>query len=73
LARYLAATNINELKNSGSFKKLMEFVHESFKIHWKDGNLERIKELDSITKNINIPSRSGLNIATLLIVSIDLL
>jgi hypothetical protein len=45
-------------------------IHEAFKIHYRggDGATKRIKELNSITKNLVIPSRSGNNLASSLMV-----
>jgi hypothetical protein len=35
-------------------------------IHWKGKNIERVKSLDDVTKNMPVPSRSGKNIASAL-------
>jgi hypothetical protein len=66
LKRYISATNEAELRRCGSLEKLVSLVRESFKIHWKGKNIERIKDLDNITKNMRVPSRSGKNIAYIL-------
>ncbi|RGB37594.1 hypothetical protein C1646_756663 [Rhizophagus diaphanus] len=56
LRRQLAVVDTNKLKKISSLKKLIEFTHKSFKIHWKSKDLEAIKKLDYITKEIYIPS-----------------
>lgn len=70
LKRQLAVVDTNELKKMDSFEKLIEFARETFKIHWKSKDLEAVKKLDYITKDIYIPSRSGFNIANNLMVYI---
>jgi hypothetical protein len=45
---------------------LVLLVREAFKIHWKGKNIERVKSLDDITKDMNVPSRNGKNIASTL-------
>jgi hypothetical protein len=64
LRRQLAVVEMNELKKKNSLEKLIEFSRESFKIHWNGKNIDAIKSLDHITKNLVIPSRSGINIAS---------
>jgi hypothetical protein len=66
LKRYISATNEVELRRYGSFEKLVLLVREAFKIHWKGKNIEHVKSLDNITKDMNVPSRSGKNIASTL-------
>ena len=68
LARYLVATNETELRNNGSFVRLVRFVRKAFKIHYKDGDTKKIKDLDMMTKDLAIPSRSGHNLASSLMV-----
>ncbi|CAB4394566.1 unnamed protein product [Rhizophagus irregularis] len=62
----LAAVNILELTNSGGMDTLVEFVKEAVCISWDGKNLPSIKELDTMTKNIIIPSRSGSDIVNTL-------
>jgi hypothetical protein len=69
LNRQLAAVNQNSLAQSGSLGKLVEFVRESFKAFWQGKDLNAIRSLDYITKDINIPSRSGNNICNKVTVS----
>ncbi|CAB4373269.1 unnamed protein product [Rhizophagus irregularis] len=52
----LAAVNILELTNNRGMDMLVEFVKEAVRISWDDKNLPGIKELDTMTKNIIIPS-----------------
>ena len=55
---YISATNQEELRKCESLEKLILLVRKIFKIHWRGKNIEQVKTLDSITKNICIPSRS---------------
>ncbi|POG74931.1 hypothetical protein GLOIN_2v1571258 [Rhizophagus irregularis DAOM 181602=DAOM 197198] len=64
LARYFVTTNETELRRNGSLDRLVRFVREAFKIHYKDSNKEKIKDLDVMTKDLVIPSRSGYNLAS---------
>ncbi|GBC30552.2 hypothetical protein GLOIN_2v1876551 [Rhizophagus irregularis DAOM 181602=DAOM 197198] len=59
LSRQLVAVNISELTRNGGFDILVDFVRETFKVSWNRKNLSAIKELDNITKELTIPSRSG--------------
>ncbi|GES92054.1 hypothetical protein GLOIN_2v1876551 [Rhizophagus clarus] len=59
LNRQLAAVNLSEMKKIGSFDTLIDFIRETFKIFWNGKDLSAVKNLDSITKDIIIPSRSG--------------
>ena len=51
-----------------SLEKLVEFSRKGFKIVWSETDSsivrEKIKELDIITEGLEIPSRSGRNIAS---------
>lgn len=66
LNRQLAAVNILELTNNGGIDTLVEFVKEAVRVSWDGKNLSGIKELDTMTKNLIIPSRSGSNIVNTL-------
>jgi hypothetical protein len=66
LQRYIAFTNEAELRRNGALNKLIQFVRECFKIHYKKKDNNRVKELNGLTKNLVIPSRSGRNLANLL-------
>ena len=68
LKQYISATNEVELRKYGSLRKLILLVCETFKIHWRGKNIEQVKTLDSIIKNMNVSSRSGKNIASMLII-----
>ncbi|CAB4399207.1 unnamed protein product [Rhizophagus irregularis] len=67
LQRYIASTNEAELKRNGSFIKLVEFICECFKIHYRNKDVKKVKELDALTKDLFIPSRSGRNLASSLV------
>ena len=62
LSRQLAGVNVQELKKNGGFEVLVEFTRETFRVSWGGKNLDAVKALDSITKDLIIPSRSGSNI-----------
>jgi len=66
LNRQLAAVNILELTNNGGMDTLVEFVKEAVRVSWDGKNLPGIKELDTMTKNLIIPSRSGSDIVNTL-------
>src|SRR5688572_25352217 len=72
LTRHISATNEAELRHNGSLIKIVKFVREAFKIHYKGGDTRRItgriKELDSMTKGLVILSRSEHNLASSLMV-----
>ncbi|CAB4431079.1 unnamed protein product [Rhizophagus irregularis] len=59
LSRQLVAVNISELTRNGGFDILVNFVRETFRVSWNRKNLSAVKELDNITKELMIPSRSG--------------
>ena len=59
LNRQLTAVNLSEMKKIGSFDTLIDFIRETFKVSWNGKDLSAVKNLDSITKDIIIPSRSG--------------
>jgi hypothetical protein len=65
LNRQLAGVNVQELKKNGGFEVLVEFTRETFRVSWGGKNLDAVKALDSITKDLIIPSRSGSNIMNL--------
>ena len=64
---------LRSIKKNGSFEVLMDFVRESFKVLWNGKNLATVKNLDSMTKDLIIPPRSGSNIINSLTVSYLLL
>ncbi|UZO04218.1 uncharacterized protein OCT59_024609 [Rhizophagus irregularis] len=66
LNRQLTAVNILELTNNGGTDTLVEFVKEAVHVSWDGKNLSGIKELDTMTKNLIIPSRSGSDIVNTL-------
>lgn len=69
LSRQLVAVNISELSSTGGFDTLVDFVRETFKVSWNGKNLSAVKELDSMTKTLKIPSRSGSKVVDSLSVS----
>lgn len=64
LKRQLEAVDINKLRRDNSLERLIELSRESIRVSWGGRNLDLIKSLDRITKDMLIPSRSGFNIAS---------
>ncbi|RIB19923.1 hypothetical protein C2G38_2180572 [Gigaspora rosea] len=64
LKRYLSGTNIDRLKRCGTMNKLVTLIRETFKICFNAYSTKAIKELDYITIDCKIPSRSGKNIVS---------
>ncbi|RIB12018.1 hypothetical protein C2G38_2201843 [Gigaspora rosea] len=64
LNRFIGGTNQKELQKCGAVKKLVQLIREMFKIHWQCKNIDQVKNLDNLTKNMHVPSRSGLDIAS---------
>jgi hypothetical protein len=67
LSRYASAIDFTKLSET-SLEKLVEFSRKCFKIVWVETKSaiikEKIKELDIIMKELEIPSHSGRNIAS---------
>ncbi|GES77749.1 hypothetical protein GLOIN_2v1488591 [Rhizophagus clarus] len=67
LSRYVSAIDFTKLSET-SLDKLIEFSRKYFKIVWvetESANIkEKVKELDVITEDLEIPSRSRRNIAS---------
>lgn len=67
LSRYVSAIDFTKLPEV-SLEKLVEFSRECFKIVFSEteGTIikEKFSELDTITERLEIPSRSGKNIAS---------
>ncbi|GET02652.1 protein split ends isoform X5 [Rhizophagus clarus] len=67
LSRYVSAIDFTKLSET-SLDKLIEFSRKCFKIVWvetESANIkEKVKKLDVITEDLEIPSRSGRNIAS---------
>ncbi|CAB4385755.1 unnamed protein product [Rhizophagus irregularis] len=67
LSRYVLAIDFTKLSET-SLEKLVEFSRKYFKIVWVETEStiikEKVKELDVITEELEIPSRSGRNIAS---------
>ncbi|KAF0416173.1 hypothetical protein F8M41_007539 [Gigaspora margarita] len=64
LHRFIGETNQSELKRCDAVKKLVQLIHGMFKIHWQSKNIDQVKNLDNLTKNMHVLSRSGLDIAS---------
>ncbi|RIB07731.1 hypothetical protein C2G38_2213543 [Gigaspora rosea] len=64
LNRFIGGTNQRELQKCGAVKKLVQLIREMFKIHWQDKNIDQVKNLDNLTKNMHVLLRSGLDIAS---------
>ena len=67
LKRYLEAVDVGKLKRDNALEVLINLSRESFKISWRGRNLDEIKSLDRLTRNLSIPSQSGLNITNSLV------
>ena len=74
LSRYFSAVDLTKLPES-SLEKLIKFSRECFKIVWSETKstviIEKIKNLDSYTERLMIPSRSGKDIASSLKLRFD--
>jgi hypothetical protein len=68
LGRYLSAVNVSEL-SSTALNVLVKFVQSSLKSSLDGRNINAIRSLDVMTTNLEIPSRSGNNVANILNVS----
>ena len=49
--------------------KLTKLVQAAFICHYKGKDIDAIKNLDDLTKNISVPSRSGNNIVNNLLIN----
>lgn len=67
LKRQLEAVDIGKLRRGDALEKLIELSRESFKVHWRGRNLNEIKSLDRLTRDLTIPSQSGINISNSLV------
>ena len=63
LERWINATNTTELRGQNTLPTLRRLVRKAFIINYDSRDTEGTKILDSITKNIAVPSRNGRNIA----------
>ena len=64
LFRYLPGTNKNKLKKCGTMEKLALFVRKAINVHFTTYDIEGVKELDNITINCKMLSRSSKDIAS---------
>ncbi|KAF0479484.1 hypothetical protein F8M41_023873 [Gigaspora margarita] len=62
LKRYLSGANIEKLKKCETIDQLIKLTREIFKICFNAYNTKAIKDLDYLTINCKIPSKSGKNI-----------
>ena len=69
LGRQLGAVDISKLNCDGCLSSLTEFVRSSFRLHFRERDVNGVKKLDPMTKDLLIPSRSAKNIANSLNVS----
>ena len=64
LKRYLTGTNVDKLKRCGTMDNLETLIKEVLKICYNKYDIQAVKELDHLTINCKVPSRSGKNIAS---------
>src|SRR6202008_4923067 len=64
LQHFIVKTNKAELRRNGAFTILVQFVRKCFKVHYKGKDTQKVKELDALTKDLSIPSRSSRNLAS---------
>ena len=67
LKRYLSGTNMDGLKKCGTMNSLETLIKEAFKIYYKKYDIQAIKKLDYLTIDCKVPSKSGKNIASRLL------
>ena len=67
LKRYLSGTNMDGLKKCGTMDSLETLIKEAFKIYYKKYDIQAIKKLDYLTIDCKVPSKSGKNIASRLL------
>ena len=58
LKRYLSGTNMDKLKKCGTMDKLEMLIKEILKICYNNYNIQAVKELDCLTIDCKVPSRS---------------
>ncbi|KAF0473027.1 hypothetical protein F8M41_024913 [Gigaspora margarita] len=58
LSQWLNATNIDELKAQNSMRHLCKFIQQAFAINYSSRNIEKMKPLDKLTKDITVPSQN---------------
>ncbi len=64
LSRYIAASNRKCFEKSRNMSTIVQLVRESFRVSFNRRNIKAIKELDRLTKNMQVLSLSGQNIAS---------
>ena len=65
----LGAVDILKLDRDGCLSSLTEFVKLSFRLHFRERDINGVKRLDTMIKNLLIPSKSTKNIVNSLNVS----
>ena len=58
---------MDRLKNCGMMDCLETLIKEAFKIYYKKYDIQAIKQLDYLTIDCKVPSKSGKNIASRLL------
>lgn len=64
LSRYITATNKKYFMQHRNMEIIVNLVHRSFRTNFNGRDINGIKELDILTKNMKVPSLSGRNIAS---------
>ncbi len=64
LFRYIAASNRKCFEKSRNMSTIVQLVRESFRVSFNRRNIKAIKELDRLTKNMQVLSLSDQNIAS---------
>ncbi len=64
LSRYIAASNRKCFEKSGNMSTIVRLVRELFHVSFNGRNIKAIKELDRLTKNMQVLSLSDQNIAS---------
>ncbi|CAB4493697.1 unnamed protein product [Rhizophagus irregularis] len=67
LKRYLNGTNVDRLIKCGTMDKLETLIKEAFKICYNNYDIQAVKKLDDLTIDCKVPSKSGKNIASKLL------
>ena len=67
LKRYLSGTNMDRLKKCRTMDCLKTLIKEAFKIYYKKYDIQAVKELDYLTIDCKVLSKSGKNIASRLL------
>ena len=63
LSQWLNAANMNELRAQNLIYYLCKFIQQAFIINYSSRDIEKMKTLDRLTKDIAVSSRNGKNFA----------